>query len=78
MNPDCRAGKHSACAGDAWDEQADAPTTCSCWCHEVAAAFRVGQEQETAELLDRAVLALARYRGTDETEARLWLTGATS
>jgi hypothetical protein len=34
MNPDCRNGKHAACAGDAWDEERDEPTTCSCPCHQ--------------------------------------------
>lgn len=35
LNPDCAAGnKHRACAGDAWDETTDSPTTCACECHE--------------------------------------------
>lgn len=38
MNPDCRAGKHVACAGDAWDEVADELTACGCACHDQAAA----------------------------------------
>ena len=34
INPDCAAGnKHRACAGDAWDETTDSPTTCACECH---------------------------------------------
>jgi len=33
MNPDCRAGKHQACAGDAWDETNDQPAQCTCPCH---------------------------------------------
>ncbi len=33
MNPDCVQGKHPACAGDAWDEEADERTTCACECH---------------------------------------------
>lgn len=33
MNPDCRDGKHRACAGDAWDEVADVATPCACPCH---------------------------------------------
>ncbi|MCR1983996.1 hypothetical protein NSA53_17330 [Cellulosimicrobium cellulans] len=33
MNPDCRDGKHRACAGDAWDLDTDQPTACSCTCH---------------------------------------------
>lgn len=37
VNPDCRDGKHDACAGDAWDLDADLPTTCKCWCHQDAA-----------------------------------------
>lgn len=33
MNPDCRDGKHQACAGDGWDEAAEAPAPCPCECH---------------------------------------------
>ncbi len=33
MNPDCAAGKHKACAGDAWDDFADGRVQCSCPCH---------------------------------------------
>lgn len=33
-NPDCRDGKHHACAGDAWDEETDQPTRCACVCHQ--------------------------------------------
>jgi hypothetical protein len=33
LNPDCWNGKHSACAGDAWNTAADAPTECECSCH---------------------------------------------
>lgn len=28
--PECRAGKHTNCDGTAWDQAADAPTTCAC------------------------------------------------
>lgn len=28
--PDCAAGKHTACAGDSWDEQHDQPAPCPC------------------------------------------------
>ena len=36
LNPDCAAGnKHRACAGDAWDEATDSPTSCACPCHKV-------------------------------------------
>lgn len=38
LNPDCRDGKCAACAGDAWDEQADELTVCGCACHDQAAA----------------------------------------
>lgn len=34
-NPDCAAGKHDACNGDAWDGDNDRPTRCTCTCHEV-------------------------------------------
>lgn len=34
LNPDCRDGKHHACAGDAWDNHQDEPTACACDCHE--------------------------------------------
>jgi len=33
VNPDCSAGKHKACSGTAWDDAADALTTCTCSCH---------------------------------------------
>lgn len=33
VSPDCRAGKHGACVGDAWDDVLDAPAECSCDCH---------------------------------------------
>jgi len=33
LNPDCRDGKHQACAGDGWDVEKDEPTTCHCECH---------------------------------------------
>lgn len=36
MNPDCRAGKHAACSGDAWDFGADRPMPCGCDCHGTA------------------------------------------
>jgi hypothetical protein len=35
-NPDCAAGKHGSCAGDAWDDVADERVTCDCRCHVVA------------------------------------------
>ena len=28
--PDCEQGKHANCTGEAWDNDADAPTTCPC------------------------------------------------
>lgn len=34
MNPDCRDGKHRACAGDGWDEAAEAAAPCPCDCHQ--------------------------------------------
>jgi hypothetical protein len=33
FNPDCEAGKHHVCPGDAWDSEADEPTDCACECH---------------------------------------------
>lgn len=33
-NPDCVAGKHTACSTTAWDEDADQLTDCACACHE--------------------------------------------
>lgn len=33
VNPDCKAGKHDACNGDAWDTVKDAVTECPCTCH---------------------------------------------
>jgi hypothetical protein len=32
-SPDCEVGKHTACAGDAWDDTRDALTDCCCTCH---------------------------------------------
>lgn len=29
--PECAAGKHANCNGDAWDD--DGPTICVCWAH---------------------------------------------
>jgi hypothetical protein len=28
--PECRAGKHGNCDGEAWDDAIDAPTACHC------------------------------------------------
>jgi len=28
--PDCEQGKHANCTGEAWDNDADAPTVCPC------------------------------------------------
>lgn len=28
--PECRQGKHVNCDGEAWDTEADQPTTCAC------------------------------------------------
>jgi len=33
VNPDCKAGKHDACFGDAWDFEKDQPAPCECNCH---------------------------------------------
>lgn len=33
-NPDCRDGKHRACAGDAWDYETDQRVWCRCKCHD--------------------------------------------
>lgn len=38
LGPDCAAGKHHACRGEAWDHQADQETACTCICHEEATA----------------------------------------
>lgn len=32
VSPDCAQGKHVACSGDAWDDEADGPAACSCNC----------------------------------------------
>lgn len=32
-SPDCAQGKHHACAGDAWDFDADKRVDCACGCH---------------------------------------------
>lgn len=29
--PECRAGKHDNCHGDAWDNENDRPAICACW-----------------------------------------------
>jgi hypothetical protein len=31
--PECAAGKHINCTGEAWDNEADAPTECECVLH---------------------------------------------
>lgn len=28
--PECKAGKHGNCNGEAWDEEVDEPTSCGC------------------------------------------------
>lgn len=33
LSPDCRAGKCTACVGDAWDDLFDERTGCVCLCH---------------------------------------------
>lgn len=48
VNPDCRDGKHHACAGDAWDFDTDQPDDCSCTCH-AAAALAAALEDPTEE-----------------------------
>jgi hypothetical protein len=40
MNPDCRDGKHRACAGDGWDYIADEPIPCPCTCHTPSVSIR--------------------------------------
>jgi hypothetical protein len=32
VSPDCRAAKHGACSGDAWDDAADKVVPCECRC----------------------------------------------
>jgi hypothetical protein len=32
-SPDCAQGKHRACAGTAWDFDADELVACACGCH---------------------------------------------
>jgi len=39
-DPDCVQGKHRACSGTAWDEDADQLTGCACPCHDE------GEDQE--------------------------------
>lgn len=34
IGPDCGAGKHLACDGRAWDDEADTITRCICDCHK--------------------------------------------
>lgn len=29
--PECTAGKHGNCSGDAWDDEEDRPTICDCY-----------------------------------------------
>jgi hypothetical protein len=33
MNPDCVAGSHKACRGDAWSIEDDRACDCECSCH---------------------------------------------
>lgn len=35
LNPDCRAGSHRACSGDAWSLALDELVPCGCSCHVV-------------------------------------------
>ncbi|MFD6029817.1 hypothetical protein ACFWE5_03830 [Cellulosimicrobium funkei] len=49
VNPDCRDGKHRACAGDAWDFDADQPDDCSCTCHAAAALAAAPDDPTTTE-----------------------------
>lgn len=44
LSPDCTAGKHRACSGDAWDVVADEGTGCECDCHPY---MRVTDEEVT-------------------------------
>lgn len=37
-SPDCKAGKHAACSGDAWDTAKDEPIDCACPCHREVGA----------------------------------------
>lgn len=32
-SPDCAAGKHTGCTGDAWCDTNDLLVACSCGCH---------------------------------------------
>ena len=34
IDPDCAAGKHTACPGWTWDDDTDLDTDCTCPCHE--------------------------------------------
>lgn len=34
IDPDCVAGKHRACRGEAWGEVNDRPAPCECPCHD--------------------------------------------
>jgi len=34
LNPDCEAGKHAACRGDAWCFVEDTGVSCGCSCHD--------------------------------------------
>ena len=36
IDPDCVAGKHTACLGNAWDNESDMPADCECPCHGTA------------------------------------------
>ena len=33
LDPDCVAGKHQACIGNAWDDENDEPCDCGCARH---------------------------------------------
>lgn len=35
LSPDCGAGKHGGCSGDAWCDTEDGPADCECTCHVV-------------------------------------------
>ena len=53
LSPDCRSGANChKCDGTAWDETADAPTSCACGCHAPRRSARsaVGMYQDPRTL----------------------------
>ncbi len=75
MNPDCEAGKHVACAGDAWDFNTDQPARCTCTCHDAPAPDELALTRHvlTSDTADRTGIDVEIAR-----DELAWLAGEQS